>query len=345
MTNSNMKILYGIQGTGNGHISRSTQVVDQLQHCGAQIDVLLSGCQKDKIYDSTVIDPMAFYKGFTFTTKDGSIQYLNTIKNLSLLRFAKDVMSFDAQKYDLVITDFEPVSAMIAKKEKLPCIGIGHQYAFLHDIPIKRTNILDQVIIKNFASARYPVGMHWHHFDQPIIPPIVPHDILLPIERDPSLILVYLPFENPEHTRKILEPFEDYTFTVYAGNSDPYTRREKNICWHPFSKTGFYEDLAKCSGVICNAGFELPSEALFLGKKLLVKPLKGQFEQLSNAMTLEKLELGVTMERLDPPIIKKFLKRTSSPQKQYPNVAKHLADWIFKGNWSDTSDLIHTVWN
>jgi uncharacterized protein (TIGR00661 family) len=44
--------------------------------------------------------------------------------------------------------------------------------------------------------------------------------------------------------------------------------------------------------VICGAGFELAGESLQLGKKLLVKPLKGQFEQLSNALALEKASTG-----------------------------------------------------
>ena len=51
--------------------------------------------------------------------------------------------------------------------------------------------------------------------------------------------------------------------------------------------------------MICGAGFELAGESLQLGKKLLVKPLKGQFEQLSNALALEKLQLARIMRRLD----------------------------------------------
>lgn len=51
----------------------------------------------------------------------------------------------------------------------------------------------------------------------------------------------------------------------------------------------FQHHLHQCSGVITSGGFELPSEALALGKKLLMKPLAGQFEQVSNAATLETL--------------------------------------------------------
>ena len=50
------------------------------------------------------------------------------------------------------------------------------------------------------------------------------------------------------------------------------------------------KDLKESEGIITNAGFETPSEALSMGKKVFVKPLKGQFEQLSNAKALKQLK-------------------------------------------------------
>ena len=41
-----MKILYAIQGTGNGHLSRSMDIVPLLQQM-AEVDVLVSGTQGD----------------------------------------------------------------------------------------------------------------------------------------------------------------------------------------------------------------------------------------------------------------------------------------------------------
>jgi hypothetical protein len=38
---------------------------------------------------------------------------------------------------------------------------------------------------------------------------------------------------------------------------------------------------------------------MFLGKKILVKPLAGQMEQLSNALVIDSLELGMVMKRLN----------------------------------------------
>jgi predicted glycosyltransferase len=49
--------------------------------------------------------------------------------------------------------------------------------------------------------------------------------------------------------------------------------------------------MLSCTGMLCGAGFETPAEALFLKKKLMVIPMKGQYEQQCNAAALK--EMGV----------------------------------------------------
>ncbi|MFH2093333.1 MAG: MJ1255/VC2487 family glycosyltransferase [Pseudomonadota bacterium] len=340
-----MRILYGVQGTGNGHVSRSTRIIDCLQKRGITVDVIFSGCDTDKVYDQSVIGEPAFFKGFTFSVRDGRIHYLDTIQQLSIRQFVKDVQSFDASAYDLVITDFEPVSSRIAGKNKLPCIGIGHQYAFLHDIPMDRSSLLSRWIIQHFAVADHSIGMHWHHFGQPIVPPVIPGGVTSSDTMDPALVLVYLPFENRDQVRQMLQPFRHMRFAVYAQNQGVPIKEDNHILWHPFSKTSFFKDLSTCSGVICNAGFELPSEALSLGKKILVKPLKGQFEQVSNAMAMEHLDLGTVMTSLDRHCVETWLLKPSKGKKDYPDVADHISQWVLDGNWSDTSKLVKETWS
>jgi UDP:flavonoid glycosyltransferase YjiC (YdhE family) len=62
--------------------------------------------------------------------------------------------------------------------------------------------------------------------------------------------------------------------------------------------------------VICTAGFTLISEALYLGKPLLVVPNQGIFEQTLNALFLQRQGLGQAV--LDRPLaaddVKDFLK-------------------------------------
>ncbi len=43
-----MKILYGIQCTGNGHLTRSLKVISRLKKLGHNVDILLSGKDYNK---------------------------------------------------------------------------------------------------------------------------------------------------------------------------------------------------------------------------------------------------------------------------------------------------------
>jgi UDP:flavonoid glycosyltransferase YjiC (YdhE family) len=51
--------------------------------------------------------------------------------------------------------------------------------------------------------------------------------------------------------------------------------------------------MAAAEGVLCGAGFETPAEALFLNKKLMVIPMKNQFEQQCNAAALKQMGVPV----------------------------------------------------
>ena len=75
------------------------------------------------------------------------------------------------QYFGLIILSL--LHTRINKKES---IGIGHQYAFYYDIPIQGGKPLSKNIMKLFAPVTKKVGLHWHHFNQPILPPIVDVD-------------------------------------------------------------------------------------------------------------------------------------------------------------------------
>jgi uncharacterized protein (TIGR00661 family) len=337
-----MKILYGVQSTGNGHISRSREVIRELKKLGHEVNVILSGREPAMQAELKELEPYQTYRGLTFRTKRGKLKYLQTAFNLNFFQFYHDITSFDALVYDLVITDFEPISARIARRTPLPSIGVGHQYAFVHDIPMSGDNPLARFVIKNFAPADYPIGLHWHHFNRPILPPIVPQKIDGGHAKIDNKILVYLPFERLEDVLVLLRTFHLYEFYIYHRLT--HAEDSGNIHLRPYSRAGFLKDLVECNGVISNAGFELASEALYLGKRLLVKPLDGQMEQLSNALAICSLKLGMTMTRLNNASVAQFLERSTGTPIKFPNVARMVAEWIEGGQWEDLEGLTKRAW-
>ena len=98
---------------------------------------------------------------------------------------------------------------------------------------------------------------------------------------------MYLPFEDLAEVIEVLQPLSEQEFVVFHPDIKVGSR-QANIALQPLSKPNFKHALQHCAGVIGNGGFELSSESLRLGKKLLLKPLEGQFEQSSNNLAYAK---------------------------------------------------------
>lgn len=336
-----MKILYGVQGTGNGHITRARAMARELQKLDVSVDYLFSGRAADKFFDMDIFGSYRLFSGLTFTTREGRIRPLQTVLNSKPVEFLRDVRSLDLSNYDLVITDFEPVTAWAGKLQKARVVGLGHQYAFRHPVPQHRGSLIQQAILKYFAPATVSVGLHWHHFGQPILPPIAP------VEPSDDAVqrkyyVVYLPFESVSAIRRLLAAFPAYTFCVYHPDGTPGD--EGHIHWRLPGRETFQKDVLQCEGVICNAGFELASEVLQLGRKLLVKPVSGQSEQYSNVMALDLLGYGHVMPELDRNRVESWLASACATRIHYPNVAEALCQWLVAGATGDIRELANRLW-
>lgn len=338
-----MKILYGVQATGNGHISRSREVIRELKKMGHDLRVILSGRDPSLFWEMEIFEPYESFRGLTFAYHRGKLKYIQTVLQLNLFQFYRDIHAFNTDGYDLVITDFEPLSARIARRNALPLIGIGHQYAFVHDIPMDGANSLSRFVIKNYAPVDFPIGLHWHHFDQPILPPIIPNHFRQNQQVTPNKIIGYLPFEKSDDIIALVKDFARYDFYIYHRFKK--AEDHKNLHLRPYSRTGFLNDLAECNGVICNAGFELVSEALCLGKRILVKPLAGQIEQVSNALAISLLKLGMVMKELDKTRVAQLLDSRAGTPLEIPDVALMIANWIDSGQWEDADGLARMAWS
>ena len=105
-----------------------------------------------------------------------------------------------------------------------------------------------------------------------------------------------------------------------------------NISIYPIDNDHFVQSMATASGVLCGAGFETPAEALFLGKKLLVIPMKNQYEQHLNATALEEMGVPV-LKSLKPEhdhLIDDWLTHGPVITVDYPDHTHEIVDQILK---------------
>src|SRR4051794_14098586 len=167
-----MKILYAIQGTGNGHLSRARDIIPILQKKGA-LDILVSGTQAD-------VDlpyPVAYkFYGLSFIFgKKGGVNISETYKKSNVRRLFREINNLPVEKYDLIINDFEPASAWACYLKNKECIGLSHQAALLNKKTPKpkHTDLLGICLLKNYAPTTARYGFHFNSYDKNIFTPVI----------------------------------------------------------------------------------------------------------------------------------------------------------------------------
>lgn len=321
-----MKILYALQGTGNGHISRARDIVPILMKL-ANVDLLISGVQADVTLPFEV---KYRFKGMSFIFgKKGGVDLWATYQNGDLRNLMKEINSLPVTEYDLVINDFEPVSAWACKMKGVKCVSLSHQSAVLSPYAPKPTkkDLLGSTILKYYIPSTSFFGFHFEQYEPNIFTPVIRQQIRNLKPTNQGHYTVYLPAYKDEILIKHLSRFPQIKWEVFSKhNREPLTFQNVNIS--PINNEDFVESLASCKGVLCGAGFETPAEALFLKKKLLVIPMKNQYEQALNAASLEKMGIPVikNLKRKNYKIISEWLENDKIIEVNYPDITEEILE-------------------
>lgn len=285
-----MKVLYAIQATGNGHLSRAEQLVPCLRK-RMETDVLVSGVQGELNLPFEVKFQCKGY-GFIFG-KNGGIDWMQTFKKNSIGRFMREVSRVPVKNYDLVITDFEPVSAWASFIKGVHCIGIGNQYALnLPEFQQPSGKFpVSKFVIRNYTPTFRNYPIFYKELNSKTSLPIIRNQIRELEPRKTGYYLVYLSAYHPDQINTSLNEFPEFRFKVFTRYINE-AKSTDHIKYYPLGNQSFVNALSYCSGVITHSGFGLTSECLYLGKKMFVIPMKGQYEQICNAAFLHK-EYGI----------------------------------------------------
>ncbi|WP_196140319.1 glycosyltransferase family protein [Aliikangiella sp. G2MR2-5] len=335
------KILYAVQATGNGHITRARLMAEVFKKLGLTVDWVFTGRAKDELFDMEPFGDFRCFQGLTFNIRQGRIAYVATAVNNNIFRFIRDILDFSFDGYDLVINDFEPVTAWAAKRQGIKTIGLSHQMAFHKTIPVAGRNWLAEKILKNFAPVDMPIGLHWSDFNQSMLPPIIDNRAGV-ASRNLNKVLVYFPFCDVNKLINWFAPFENIEFHIFHGTnrSSDYS----NIHLHHFSRHHFQRKQQECGSIITGAGFELPSEAIQMGHKLMVLPLAGQMEQQSNALALAQIDRAMVVNQFNHEELKLWLQKAQPNPKKYPDVALELAKWLVSRKKESLESLSKRLW-
>lgn len=318
------RIIYGVAGEGSGHASRSKILIEHLLKNGHEVKIV----SHDKGYDnlSPYFDVLKI-SGLRMTYKHNQLHYVETlfnnlIKLPGLQRSFKKIRDLiENFQPHLVISDFEPLTALVAHLNNIPLLSIDNQHQLTNTKLSYPRGYLEEALLAKTVSRlmvyRTKAYLVTSFFKTPIthprtylFPPILRQEVLDAQPYKEDFVLIYVN-SNFSDLVSVLEKI-DRQFIVYGISSH---KKIKNIIFKKPSQIGFLEDLSHCQAVIATAGLSLISEALYLGKPYLAIPVKHQFEQILNAYYLEKLGYGKFLKEITKEGIESFLSDLSYYEK------------------------------
>ena len=309
-------ILYGVNGEGAGHSTRSKEVLTHLVEKGHKVHVASFDRGLQNLKPHFNVTPIY---GFRFAYVNNRVRYKRTIaKNLitvpqaakSLTRLKHLVKD---EKIDLVITDFEPLTCHIGHKFHLPVISIDNQHCLTSTVvsyPDEyRRDAAAAKIVTKLMTPRARAYLVISFFTAPIrkrntflFPPLLRQEILTATPTEGDHVLVYVTSPAPALAKLLASVRARFIAYGFAREGT-----EGNVTFKKPSLDGFFRDLVTARAVIANSGFSLVTEALHLGKPYLAVPVAHQFEQIFNAYWLQQSGYGTWWDQLNKERIDSFL--------------------------------------
>lgn len=345
---NNLKILFGVCGIGRGHIYEMLPIIEHYISMSNSSVVIFSfgesykyftdkykNSNMDNILVLEVIVPWIYGSpngiDYALTAKDEQNQRRDYItKNFNAMERAERFLG----KPSVIVTDYEPVSAMYAYSRGSKLITVDQQSKyFLSGYPSDISGLTPH-------EERSRMGMFFPRADLRIINsffkfPSSHPELLIdkfvsfgPVIRDEIAsvkndatensvnVLVYLspysPFvQKPRELLRIFKQIGDFRFYVFTASYDKYKRLQKklkisNVYIRQYNEENFLETLKICKSAISSAGHTLLSELMFLEKPVLTVPLN-TYEQHYSAWIIGDGHYGMTAKRLSVKNIRDFL--------------------------------------
>ena len=320
------KIIYGVCGEGLGHATRVMTIVNELKF---QHEFLIFAARdayrylKQNLARSDAIRLEAI-PGLNFRYCCRRISYILSLANALpfVLRMQANVREMRSQAEDfggdLAITDFEPLTARLARQLDLPLVSIDHQH-FISELDFaslpwgwrSRARLMSyfvnrhydwqaKTIISSFFNQCLTSNDRVRHVGVSIR-----RGLSCQIPRNDSYLLVYLRRFHSQHLFRLLQNRSE-RFVIYGHHPQGEVG---NLQFKQIDNFSFCRDLANCRGLICNAGNQLVGEALSFGKPVLAIPEPGNFEQQLNGYFLNQLGGGLSVPcwQLDQDTLDKYI--------------------------------------
>jgi uncharacterized protein (TIGR00661 family) len=320
-----LRVLFALQGEGRGHMTQAMAVATWLRARGHTVTGALVGASTRRRVPAFVRDglgaPLHPIPSPNFAADArGGVRLGRTIVDSGrvwLSHFEPALGLIDrhvaAAAPDVVVNFYEGMTGYWALRRRpaVPIVALAHQfmfehpgYAFAPGAPLQRaalrfyTRMAGGGAAVRLALSLYPAEPVPSKRLRPVPPVLRPEAHARTDGADDGSLLTYvmepalaegLKAWSARHPEVRLECFWDGPACVHGPG----------LRFHALDGAHFIERMARCRAVVCTAGFESVSEAMLLGKPVLMVPVPGHYEQACNALDGTRAGAGLAAEAFD----------------------------------------------
>jgi hypothetical protein len=274
-----MKIAYSCAGEGMGHAARMVCLGPWLEQ---RFEVIYYVPASVRSYVEARLPGRQFrdLPWFQFEKKGDRVLYWKTFfqslrQSFSMvtevLRLSR---ALDDEGVTAVLSDYDPYLAWAGRQRRRKVVQFNHPGVILKHFSFD-PRCWAAALVGLLMEGPWTTRVHVSFYDGDVGPLIRPELLAKPKSRTGPWLLhlkeEYRPLVLPALERAGLVPYD--LFPRKGGDFDAA--------------------LARSRGVISSAGHQIISEALVLGKPILVVPQRGQYEQTLNAKKLARARRGV----------------------------------------------------
>jgi uncharacterized protein (TIGR00661 family) len=316
-----MRVLFLIQGEGNGHLTQAISLYQLLSAEGHQVVASLIGSADGKkrpaLFLESVNCPVFTYKSVGLCySPTGKLSVGDTLKHLlnglpgiykSLQTIHTAVSDYEP---DLIVNFYEICGGLynMVYRSKTPLHCIAHQYLFLHPqfrFPRKRRFHRHALWLLNKITAYRAAHIYALSFSDlysstskiTVAPPLLRREVTGLSPSTGDYLLVYL--TQPLLRRQIEQWHRrNPTVRIHCFCNNPLQKTKLSVddtlTFHPTHTATFLSMLKSCQALVTTAGFETVCEAMLLGKPVMMVPVPNHYEQECNALDASLAGIGVS---------------------------------------------------
>lgn len=346
-----MDCLFIVQGEGRGHMTQALALRSMLASAGHRVTAVLVGRsarrEVPRFFLEKIGAPVTYFRSPNFVT-DGAEKSVRVLP--SLLQNGRELPAFreslrvidEAVEHcrpDLIVNFFEVLAGIytVTHRPRVPVVCLAHQYLFRHPIfhfpagrPIDRAALKFFTGLTALGATRTLALSYYPAPEAPdtgiaVVPPLLrPELFARPVdEREPFYLCYVL---NAGYAEEIVRwhvrhpEVRLHCFWDRADRGAEYWVNDR-LCFHRLDDERFLTYMARCTGLATTAGFESVSEAMYLGKPVLLVPVAGHFEQHCNAVDAVRAGAGIRAGRFDIDRLIDFVPR-------YRHPARYFRGWV-----------------